>query len=367
MTSTSVMACLRKDGAACQFREFAEALIEFEGHEYCPMHLPLASPKKLVFGEFKKRVDRLFELGNRDFACIAIVGAEQAAIYDNVREGDYRNCDVGANVHLYHGGAANWSHSTFHGIVIISPSQTFECRNAIFESAAEFHCNGSNGIVDLTKSVFQDRCRFSSLHSLSSLRLDYCTFSRAPSIDSTSHIPQETTCAGAKFNSTRGEDEGNYRTIRNYCNDNRARELEGTFYALEKRCHRRRLSWIRAGIPRAISWLYDATAEYGQSYGRALLWLFGLQLVFGFGYEAASGRLRIPGPIDGNIVGFTFAQVVKPFELFSNRGVSESSVFEIVPLCSREWWMFGTAIHSVASLVLATLFVLALRWRFRRE
>jgi hypothetical protein len=109
------------------------------------------------------------------------------------------------------------------------------------------------------------------------------------------------------------------------------------------------------------------TAEYGQSYGRALFCFCAVQLVFAVGYAIASGRLQIPGAIDGKVIGFTFAQVVKPFELFSNRDVSESSVFEIVPVCSRSWWMFWTALHSVASLVLATLFLLALRWRFRRE
>jgi hypothetical protein len=228
--------------------------------------------------------------------------------------------------------------------------------------SAEPHTRSSAGDFRLVERVNQSRGVAGHFGTGAA-----CRQRRAPSIDSTDRIPQETTCAGAQFNSTRGEDEGNYRTIRNYCSDNRARELEGKFYALEKRCHRRRLSWIRAGIPRAISWLYDATAEYGQSYGRALLWLFGLQLAFGFGYEAASGRLRIPGPIDGKIIGFTFAQVVKPFELFSNRGVSESSVFEIVPLGSRGCWMFWTAIHSVLSLALVTLLLLALRWRFRRE
>jgi hypothetical protein len=209
------MPCSRKDGVECQFPQFTAALITFEGREYCPMHLPLSSPRKAPFEEFRQEWVRLFEADHRDFACIAIVGAPQVALYNNVREGVFRNCDVGENVQLIHGQSADWSNSRFHGPTIIGPARTFTCKEAIFESSVEFHCSGSEVSVDLTGSIFRGRCRLSGLHALTSLRLDNCQFKAAPTIDNSSRIPQQTTCDGVRFILT-ATDEGKFRTIRTF-------------------------------------------------------------------------------------------------------------------------------------------------------
>jgi hypothetical protein len=330
------------------------------------MHLPLSSPAKIDYSDFRAHLNKLFESGKRDFACVSFVGAEGPAIYENLREGNYRDCNVGANVHLHHIGEADWSHSCFYaGRTVITSAQSLTCRDATFEGSAEFNCAGSSHELDLSGSVFRAACRLVSISSLKTLRLDRCEFSRALTIYDTSNIPQETSCSAAHFRIT-VEDEGNFRVLRNLFSNNRARELEGKFYSLEQRSRRLGLSWRKAAVPRTISWLYDVISEYGQSYSRALFWFCALQFVFAFGYAIAFERMHILGTIDGKVIGFTFAQLVRPFELFTNR-VGPGSVFEIVPTNARGWWMFWTALQSVASLVVAALFLLALRWRFRRE
>jgi len=114
--------------------------------------------------------------------------------------------------------------------------------------------------------------------------------------------------------------------------------------------------------------LYDWSSEYGYSYGWALFWFCALQVVFGIIYAALSGRLALSGQYDSRVLAFTFSQVVKPFELFSSK-VSTDGAYAI-PADNQSGiglWQLLTAVQSVASLSLVALFLLALRWRFRRE
>jgi hypothetical protein len=68
------------------------------------------------------------------------------------------------------------------------------------------------------------------------------------------------------------------------------------------------------------------------------------------------------------VLAFTFSQVAKPFELFSSK-VSMDGAYAI--LRDSDYgtglWQLLTAVQSVFSLSLVALFLLALRWRFRRE
>jgi hypothetical protein len=344
-------------------------LIEFEGHEYCPIHLPLGSPKKFSNIDFLNKVTLLAHHGHNDFSFAAIPGGPNGTTvtYGQLRAGHYRRCDVGASAQIYHdGGDVDWSGSTFHGNTIIVPNGHFSCKDAIFEHHVEFHFGGAiDKNVDFAGSIFKSSSRFDSLARQKLIRFDKCRFSAAPAFTSSSPLTQQTSFTNAHF-VARAEDEGAYRAIRILFSDNRARESEGQFYALEKRCHRLQLPWLRSGITRIISWLYDVTAEYGQSYGRALLWFCAVQLVFCVGYAVALGRFEFGGELDGPVVAFAFAQVVKPFELFSGRA-GGATLLRLMPAGPSGWWMFWTAVQSVASLGLATLFLLALRWRFRRE
>ena len=107
--------------------------------------------------------------------------------------------------------------------------------------------------------------------------------------------------------------------------------------------------------------------QYGQSYSRALFWFVVVQVLFGITYAALSGWLpNLSGRVDSQVVAFTFAQVVKPFELFSYKAPG-AGAYAIVPDPTTGWWLLLTAAQSVLSITLITLFLLAIRWRFRRE
>lgn len=163
--------------------------------------------------------------------------------------------------------------------------------------------------------------------------------------------------------------EGSYRSARLVFAVHKNRELEGVFYACEKRCHRRSLSpkHVRDWLPRALSALYDITSGYGHSYGKALASFLAIQLCFGIGYSVASKRFEVSTEIDWNIVLFTLVQVARPFELLSVRS-HDATLFGVVNLSKASpWWGIASFVHSTASLALLALFLLALRWRFRRD
>jgi hypothetical protein len=84
-------------------------------------------------------------------------------------------------------------------------------------------------------------------------------------------------------------------------------------------------------------------------------------------YSALSGRLTtLPARYDSHVIAFTFAQVVKPFELFSAKAPT-SGAYALIPDPPSGWWLLLTATQSILSITLTALFLLAIRWRFRRE
>jgi hypothetical protein len=150
---------------------------------------------------------------------------------------------------------------------------------------------------------------------------------------------------------------------------NRDREQEGIFYQYEKRAWRMGLSLRRPAswIPRFVSACYDWFAGYGQSDQRAFWCFVGLQVGFGLLYAGMSKRFAWDGDtFDSQVAAFTLAQVVKLFELLSARtpiGWPYVGVYS----GGSGWWTLATMAHSVFSLTLVALFLLALRWRFRRD
>jgi hypothetical protein len=182
-------------------------------------------------------------------------------------------------------------------------------------------------------------------------------------------LPQETSFRGCIFRATAFAEgaEARYRSIRNLFHTNRDREQEGDFYSLEKRAFPKSLgrNW-RAWLPRLFSKAYDWTSAYGRSYERALVFLLALQVVFGLLYSLMSKRFAFYGRIDSQIAAFTLAQIVKPFEILSARDFGRWPYAGVYP-GEGGWWVLVTVLHGVASLTLVALFLLALRWRFRRD
>lgn len=124
---------------------------------------------------------------------------------------------------------------------------------------------------DFSRTVFEREARFDNVENAPALTFTECVFARAPSFGG-GKIPKRCTFYRSRFlaSALRPEDGGTYRSIRNLFHSERARDWEGYFYAKEKRCHRRSLSWRTDFLTRTVSTLYDFVSEYGQSYGRAL-------------------------------------------------------------------------------------------------
>lgn len=157
--------------------------------------------------------------------------------------------------------------------------------------------------------------------------------------------------------------EGLYRDWREWFSEIGDKDNEAFFYALEKRSQRRGLP---LGLTRGFSASYDALSGYGQSFVRPLMWFFLAQFIAGIVYAWRSPFFDIRPAADATIPAFTLAQLAKPFELLGLRLHSEL-VVSVIGNNVAPGWALGTFVHSIVSLFLLTLFVLALRWRFRRS
>lgn len=178
-------------------------------------------------------------------------------------------------------------------------------------------------------------------------------------------ISQSCTFAGARFlkGAYSTATEGPYRVLRQAFESNSDRDNEGVFYALEKRSHR---LGLRPGIERVFSFLYDIVSEYGQNYGRSLVWLAIVQLAFLCVYGAMAGRIELLGTPDANFIAFTLGQITKPFELLGVRANSDIAQIVMTGSHSPAVWALLGFLHSAISISLFALFLLALRWRFKR-
>jgi hypothetical protein len=366
------MPCQWTESAACPFSAPNDVFVEFEGRQYCPLHLPLRSNQKENAANFAARFIGLQDAGVTEFMGVSFPGtiAPNYARYDARRNFNLIGCDFGDRVQIV---------ANTYDIDLSTSVMTGSCNLNIGSAGVEVTCVHTTFLGALTVDVSDQPCTlvFNGSDFRSTVQLNFvammralnfraCKFAHPPSFPRSEKIPQRTNFYRATF-TLHAEDESAFRAIRNYFSDHRARDPEGRFYALEKRCHRLSMTRPREWTPRAISFLYDLSSEYGYSYGWALFWFIIIQIGFGLAYAGLSDRLFHPGGhFDSRVVAFTFAQVVKPFELFSGKAPT-ADAYAIIPNVPSGWWLFLTALQSVLSITLIALFLLAIRWRFRRE
>jgi len=208
--------------------------------------------------------------------------------------------------------------------------------NAIFEQ-----------IVDFRRRRFSGNSTFKMTRFNGPARFEDCSLSQG--IDFT----------GARFGkgAIKPELEPSFRTIRKAMGENKNHPMEGKFYALEQRCNRKKYPWYSP--TKWFSCLYDWTSEYGTSPGRAGLVLLLLQAPFWIIYRKILPKNYPLGPSE-----FTFAQIFKPFELFSYKSVTYEPVQSLIE--NSPSLPFITSLHSILTFSLFAIFLLALRWRFRK-
>jgi hypothetical protein len=368
------MPCQWNTDVPCPFSDLdglGKTFVDYEGRSYCALHLPIDSDRKLGAADFGATFRALQEAGYRDFSGVAFPGAagpNENPRIDIVREVNLKSSTFGNRLDIVVNNVpCDLSGSTCVGssALNIASGHVFVCDHAVFASDVTIHAGNQPSDMDFTSSRFSAGCRFTAVDQVRRINLSHCVFRSAPVFANNAGIPQKTIFRGAKFE-LRAEDESAYRVIRNFFHAHRARDAEGRFYALEKRCQRRGMTRPQEWVPRALSFLYDVSSEYGYSYGWALLWFCLVQVVFTLLYAALSGKLELGGGYDSRVVAFSFGQIVKPFELFSSR-VFTDGAYGIIPAGNRGWWLSLTAVQSVLSIALGALFLLAIRWRFRRE
>ncbi len=166
--------------------------------------------------------------------------------------------------------------------------------------------------------------------------------------------------------------ESAYRTLRLGMENLRARNEEAMFFAKEMECHRRRrffsFDWV-------VSALYNILSGYGRSIIRPLMWLLGLTaLSFGLYawafYYGAEAFPEGPFKYGREIFEFTVEQIFRPFGIWS-LSAGEKSTYDAVRVFLKEYHRplipILASLQSLATIGLLTLFLLALRRRFKMD
>lgn len=365
------MSCEWNPNQKCQLAGYVGDFSELSGKSYCSFHLPLESELKLDHQAFAIEFSKVREAGARDFSGIAFPGRRTPADNPTYRIGlpiKLRQIRVGEGTTIaFDNVGCDLSEATFENASTLQVSGSSNdrvlCKDATM--ADKFTFEGTNGApaVAFDGSKFGGPCRFNSVSSLTSLTFLKCNFNLAPTFSLTPELPQNTRFDGATF-VPHAADEHVYRILRIHFRKNGDRDAEGRFYAREKRSQRLGLPF---GLTRGVSFLYDKSSEYGYSYARAFYWFCAVQVACCLIYAWLSDRLDFGGSLDSRVLSFTFAQIVRPFELFSGKLPTPGGAYDIVGKQDLGYWLVLSSLQSIVSITLLALFLLALRWRFRRE
>jgi hypothetical protein len=363
--------CIGHQGDRCQFAGLHTGVHEFAGSYYCQLHAPLDAPWKQCASDIFTALKSSIDTGSRRFFGVRFPAKSDIDLSNpNNTEIELVDSEFGPAVCIQtkHNSLSITSAQFRGAATFITSDGAVTCRNINFPSRVVINsANCRVRQVDFSGSTFNSGLSLEGVNDgpwlFRSARFRGDISINAPTLS------QGLSFSGARFRGPAcdAQLEGSYRVIRQLFETNSDRENEGLFYALEKRCHRKSLS--RRSLARPVSTLYDWISGYGQSYERAFWWLLGWQAVFALLCSLLLGRWQIGAALDWELIAFTFAQVAKPFELFSGRlpAYAQNLTLDQIP---AGWGLHGWALlgllHSVISISLLALFVLALRWRFRR-
>ncbi len=233
-------------------------------------------------------------------------------------------------------GGAYFREAAFIGIADFSGGADEEAPSRRFRQA------------DFADAVFEGRADFSNRRFLDTARFTRTIFHAAPEFHN-AELHQDTDFTGATFKDTSEEHAARaYRTLKLAMGKVKARNEEAMFYAYEQKSLRRRDDTPRP--VKALSWLYELTADYGRSFVRPLACLVVVTAVFWLCYVLVATT-------PGAAFDFAMTQLVRPFSVW----IPLKAAFAGPPL----WLKFLATVQSVISLGLLTLFILAIRRRFR--
>ncbi|NVK19054.1 MAG: hypothetical protein HWE30_10185 [Methylocystaceae bacterium] len=155
-----------------------------------------------------------------------------------------------------------------------------------------------------------------------------------------------------------------YRVLKLRMEDFRNRSEQGRFNMLEQRAKR---TTDLQGWDKFLSWIYDVTSEYGTCTSQPLVALSIVSGIFAALYLILFNIIFLDLAHNQffnmlvNSFNFTIEQIVHPFQVWSGRYVS---VFDLeIPTAVK----LLASLQSIMSFTLLALFLLALRWRFKRD
>lgn len=253
--------------------------------------------------------------------------------------------------------------------------------NADFGDVIEFLGSQFNGIVDFSRIVKGDRVLgfpritfkgssfnsdvlFNNRRFLASTDFGKCTFRRAPEFHNC-ELHQDTVIPTESFfKDTKSEGAASaYRTLKLAMENVRAHREQGMFYALEQKSLRNDPKVSRTA--KFFSWLYEKTADYGQNMGKPLAWLLAviggffcmyLAIACVYGSQTMSFLDLVI-----KTLGFSFKQALQPFYV-----LKQPSLEWMTDVSGIRLVKFLSIIESQLMLALFALFLLCVRWNFKR-
>jgi uncharacterized protein YjbI with pentapeptide repeats len=221
--------------------------------------------------------------------------------------------------------------------------------------------------VSFRGAKFERAANFINRSLLARADFKDCTFKEAPEFHgATIHEAVEFPSESFFLDTRSGRAAAAYRTLKLRREEVRSRNEEAMFFALEQRSLRNTPGRMGAWA-RGASYVYDKTSNYGRSFGRALGLLIGFWLMFGIGYAAWQSPPRAGADsldLGALAHGLTFSlgQIVNPF------GVWRAPLSDLRSITdSTQALQWVATFQSLICAGLAALFILALRWQFKRE
>ena len=209
--------------------------------------------------------------------------------------------------------------------------------------------------LDFSNSTFKDSVLFTNRTFSTSTNFDGCMFFVAPEFQGCTLHQDTKFPPGRNFKDHTHKAAPAYRTLKLDMENFRARQEEAMFNALEQKCQATDPETAR--MVKYFSSLYELTSNYGQSLGRPIVCMVVVSVLFFLIYlSMAAEFLIVP------IIGFTIEQSVSPLKVWRLTDVPVwlSSGVDLVVL------KIIATLHSLLFLVFFGLFILVLRWRFKR-
>lgn len=258
------------------------------------------------------------------------------------------------------GNSASFAKVNFQGSIDFSTDEEktsslkfrhVDFSNAIFAGACQFDDRIFGTDVNFNGAVFHDLVTFHG-----------CVFHPGMSFHLTKFLKTKEDKLGTKKENDDATEalERSYRTLKLGMENLRARNEEAEFFALEMECRRQRGSvpWLE----RFAATAYKRLSDYGRAVDLPLIWL--LILTYAAHYLYLPIALMSCNPGAGARFGFTLEQMFRPFYVWAKSLPGTSNcLLESNPLIIP----ILASLQSLTTIALLTLFLLALRRRFKMD